>query len=438
MAQQTPIAVDASELSSTPQAPVTAVQPVAAQGSSTQTPIPVNAQELSSTPDPFGAVGGTVHKPTFEELAQRGRESRTGYLPPNSIGPQLSTAEQLKRDPGMPLRSKIREIENYTQEGRQVHPLLATVGDYLKKIYIPGGEAPNDLEHPLAQPVPPPLPGMGAALEGAAAESATANATANAARTTAAAPAEAAPSTMTKIVKGAKVAQKPAQSAIRTAASAATEAPTVQPLSLPRVLEQPIDATEAQAKNLYSQIDAAAGTDIKALREKLGNTEYQIRNLTDTEADQAMESKLEESRRGLLDKIEQAKQDAMKAGVDPATLDQADVAYRKAQALRDVQKIFQNPSNIYGNVRAGQDELINIKPTVQALQKLQYADKYGGSRLEQALGEQNANALLGKLYEADRLGQSAIRARNIAEWIAGGTAGLATVADAVKHLASGK
>jgi hypothetical protein len=427
MAQQTPVAVDPSELSSTPQAPETKVS----QPASGVTPVPVNAQELSSTPDPFASVGGTSHKPTFEELAQKGRESRPGYLPPNSIGPQLSTAEQLKRDPGLPLRNKIREIESYTMEGRKVHPILATVGDYLSKVYVPGGEAPNDLEHPLAQPVPPPLPGLSGALEGAASESAATASAANAARTTsAAAPAgEAAPGVVSKVLKGAKVAQPKAEGALRTAASSASDAATVQPQSLPRILEQPIDATESQAKSLYSKIDEAAGTDIKDLREKLSNTEYQIRQAADPD----IEAKFEAKRASLIDKIQQAKQDAAAAGVDPKTLDQADALYGKAQALRDVEaKVFKNPSIVSGNARLGQPETIDVDKALDALQKLQYADKYGSSRLEQALGEQNANALLGKLYEAKRLGQSAIRAQRIAEWIGGGIVAAGPVIEGVK------
>ncbi len=426
--QQTPISVDMSELSDTPQAPESKLSaPPANTAQSGSALIPVSMQELSDTPDPFSSVGGVAHK----TLAERFREGRPGYLPPNSVGPQLSMAEQLKRDPGMPLRTKIREIENYTQEGRQVHPILATVGDYLKKVFVPGAEVPNDLEHPLASPVPPPLPGLSSALEGASAVSTVASA-ARAATT----PAAEAPSVVSKIVKGAKVAQPKAQSALREAASVASESPTAQPMSLPRILEQPIDTTEAQAKSLYSKIDAAAGTDIKALREKLGNTEYQIRNLTDTEEDRVLEARLEASRQGLLDKIDTAKQDAIKAGVDPATLDQADATYGKAQALREVEKIFKNPNNISGNARLGQEEIINVDPTVKALQKLQYADKYGGSRLEQALGEQNANALLGKLYEAQRLGQSAIRARRIAEWVGAGILAAGPVIEGTKVLLS--
>jgi hypothetical protein len=378
----------------------------------TMSPSEFNAQPSSA--DPFAAVGGTRHLP----------------FGPNSIGPQPSMGEQLKADPGMPLRTKIREIENYTQEGRKVHPILATVGDYLKRIYVPGAEVPKDAVLPYGgQPdLPLPLPGLSSALEGAAAESATANAARTAAASATPA-AEAAPGVISKVVKGAKVAQPKAQGALRTAASSASEAATVQPQSLPRILEQPIDATEAQAKSLYSKIDEAAGTDIKDLREKLSNTEYQIRQAADPD----IEAKFEAKRASLIDKIQQAKQDAAAAGVDPKTLDQADALYGKAQALRDVEaKVFKNPSIVSGNARLGQPETIDVDKALDALQKLQYADKYGSSRLEQALGEQNANALLGKLYEAKRLGQSAVRAQRIAEWIGGGIVAAGPVIEGVK------
>jgi hypothetical protein len=391
------------------QPPAAAAAPAPSQ-SSVQ---PTLQEAVTAHNDPFTAVGGKAHIDSN-----------------NMIGPQPTLGQQFKWDPGTPLRTAIRNIENYTEEGRKEHPALSTVGDALKRIYEPAAEVPHDVEHPLAQPVPPPLPGFSAALEGGAADVAAAN-TAVAARPVATA------SLASKITKGAKVAQQPAKEALTEAAGAVSKAPNVE-TSLPHILEQPIDETESQYKSLYAKIDQAAGTDIKELRKKLSNTEYQIRNLTDTEADQALEGKLEESRRGLIDKIEQAKQDAIAKGVDPKTLDQADAAYGKAQALQEVEKVLKNPSNIIGNARVGQEESINVDSTIRALQKLQYSDKFSGSRLEQALGEQASNALLGKLYEAQRLGQSAIKARVVAEWITGGIAGVATVADAAKHLMPGK
>jgi hypothetical protein len=63
----------------------------------------------------------------------------------------------------------------------------------------------------------------------------------------------------------------------------------------------------------------------------------------------------------------------------------------------------------------GTPETINVDSAVKALQKLQDSRPYGGSRLEQALGKENANQLLKDIYSAQRAGASAakIRARII-------------------------
>jgi hypothetical protein len=391
-----PVEVDASDLSSTPQP---AQQ--ASTGKNLGAPVEVDPQDLTKGADPFEQVDGHLMR-------------------------QPSLGQQFKWDVGTPLRTAIRNIENYTQEGRKEHPALAIVGDALKRVYVPGDEVPNDPTHPLAQPVPPPGPGFSSALEGGAADAAAAN-------TTVAARPPVSATVTQKLIKGAKVEQAPAKAAIQDAAAAASKNPMTE-TSLPYIMEQPIAEGESEYKSLYSQFDRAAGTDIKKLRDDLEHTEYQIRQAIDPDA----EAKFEAKRSAIMDKIEQAKHDAVAANVPLDTLDKADKVYGRVQAQRDVEKVFQTPANVFGNARRGADELINVEPTIKALQKLQYADKYGSSRLEQALGEQNANALLGRLYEAQRLGQSAIRARVIAEWIAGGVIGAGTLVDAAKHLMPGK
>jgi hypothetical protein len=221
------------------------------------------------------------------------------------------------------------------------------------------------------------------------------------------------PSLFQKITKGKEVAQKPATAALRTGAEGVT---TVQPESLRTVLEEPIDRIEGEAKANYRQIDKASGTDFKSLNEKVSNTDNQMRQLTDTEADQALAEKLEASRTGLIDKIAKAKQQALDNGVDPGLLDKADAQFKQAQALRDVEsKVFKNPNIVQGNTAMGTPETINVDSAVKALQKLQDSRPYGGSRLEQALGKENANQLLKDIYSAQRAGASAakIRARII-------------------------
>ena len=72
-------------------------------------------------------------------------------------------------------------------------------------------------------------------------------------------------------------------------------------------------------------------------------------------------------------------------------------------------------------------ETVNVDSAVKTLQKLQDNTKYGGSRLEQALGKEQAQALLNDLYSAQRQGVKAMTrqqwATRIAKVVAGGGAG---------------
>jgi hypothetical protein len=220
-----------------------------------------------------------------------------------------------------------------------------------------------------------------------------------------------------QILKGEKVAQEPAQQALRGGADAASGAPgaAAKTPSLRTVLEKPIDTIESNAKAAYRQVDEAAGTDFKALREKLENTEYQLRQLTETEEDVAKEASLEKSRTAIMDKIEAAKQQAIKAGVDPKLLDQADAQFKQASALKDLQtKVFKNTGIISGNKALGAEESVNVNQAVKELQKLQDNTKFGAARLEQALGKDGALAILKDMYAAQKAGIQAMSRQEFA------------------------
>jgi len=245
-------------------------------------------------------------------------------------------------------------------------------------------------------------------------------------------PAASGPGIVKQVIKGADISQPEAQEALRSGAKA-SGVPSVEPKSLRTVVEQPIDALDSSAKSLYRQIDQAAGTDFKALNEKLANTEYQIRQLTETEEDVAKEAALEKSRTAILDKIDAAKQEALKAGVDPKVLDQADAHFKQARALSDLEtKVFKNPSIVGGNTAFGSKETVDVDKAIRQLQKLQDVSKYGGSRLEEALGKQGAGELLEKLYAAQRAGTTAVKYQQIAKWIAGLGIGGAITREALK------
>ena len=230
------------------------------------------------------------------------------------------------------------------------------------------------------------------------------------------------PGIIRQIVQGERVSQPQAGEAIRTAANAGSKeggVTTVQPQSLRELASQPIDSLTAKAKASYRVIDDAAGTDFKALNEKLENTEYQIRNLTETEEDLAKEGALEKSRQGIIDKIAQARQAAIDNGVDPKLLDEADQQFTQAQALRDVEaRVFKNPSVVKGNVKFKTPETVDVDAAIKTLQRLQDNEKYGAPRLEQALGKEGADGLLKDLYEAQRAGQTALKRQQFAKMVA--------------------
>jgi hypothetical protein len=229
----------------------------------------------------------------------------------------------------------------------------------------------------------------------------------------------AAPEVAEQVVKGDRIAQPQADAALRRAANTGSREAglsTVQPQSLRTVLEDPIESLETEAKSQYRQIDRAAGTDFKALNDKLSNTEYQIRQLTETEEDIAKEAGLEKSRTAILDKIEAAKQEAIANGVDPTALDEADAKFKQANALKDVEsKVFKNTGVVKGNVVHGTPEIVNVDAAVKALQKLQDTEKFGGSRLEQAFGKAGAKAVLDDMYSAQRAG---VKAMTRQQWAA--------------------
>jgi hypothetical protein len=243
-----------------------------------------------------------------------------------------------------------------------------------------------------------------------------------------------------QVAQGEKIAQPQAQEALRTGVRAgSTEAgvTAVQPPSLRAIVEEPIHSLDASAKAAYRQIDAAAGTDFKALNEKLSNTEYQIRQLTDTEEDVAKEAALEKARTATMDKIEAAKQQAIDNGVDPKLLDKADAQFKQARALEELEaKVFKNPNVVAGNAVRGTPETINVDSAVKALQRLQDKEEFGGSRLEQALGKKGADDLLNDMYAAQRAGTKALTRQQFAVKLAKyGLPAAATIGGAAYELA---
>jgi ElaB/YqjD/DUF883 family membrane-anchored ribosome-binding protein len=244
------------------------------------------------------------------------------------------------------------------------------------------------------------------------------------------------PGFIQQVLQGEQVAQVPAQAATRAAVKAGgaeVGLSTVQPAGLRTLAEEPISIVNGLKKNVYGQVDKAAGTDIKTLYDKLDA----INDKIDLEASGSpAEAKLEEARTSQMQTIEDAKAQARTKGVDvDKMLAKGDALHTREMALRDLQKGFLKNVNIVpGNAAAGTPETINVDSAVRAVQKLQDNTKFGAPRLEQALGKDGAKKFLDGLYAAQRGGAKAIKAqelmsnlKTIAEWTGGlSGAGLAT------------
>lgn len=417
-----------------------------------------------------------------------GRPANVPLTPPENIGtgPTISarsnTGTKLN---SIPLARKLfdavnalDDAANFTEKDREQHPIqaeLATVADRMKGFLFGGAANPSNnigtgqygmLTNPVTAGLIPGAEGSPAAAEaieggvnalksGAAAI----RGAVGGAKTVGEAVDEANaathvydPATKTinpiqkikdlyqQVRRGEDVAQGPAQSALRTSVQEAAADESMANnvaanKSLRTSLEEPIDTFHSQAKTLYKQIDDAAGTDFKALNDKLANTNYQLRQLTETEEDMAKEGALEKSRVAIMDKLAAAKQDALDNGVTPETLDKADQSFRQAEAMKDLEaKVFKNPSVVQGNARFGSSETVDVNKAVVQLQKLQDKTEFGSSRLEQALGPDAAKNLLSNIYKAQRSGKTALKTQQIAKW-AGITLGGATAAKGLGALA---
>jgi hypothetical protein len=223
------------------------------------------------------------------------------------------------------------------------------------------------------------------------------------------------PQIVKDVTQGAEVAQVPAQEAVRTAAktgAADVGLSTVPPAGLRTLAEEPINAVNTMKKNVYGQVDKAAGTDLKTLYDRLDKVNDQI-DLTAPGSPE--EARLEAARTGQMQTIEDAKNVARAKGVNvDKLLDQGDALHTREMALRDFQKGFlKNTGIIEGNAAAGTPETVNVDSGIKALQKLQDNTKFGAPRLEQALGKAGAQQLLKDMYAAQRLGVKAVNLQTL-------------------------
>jgi hypothetical protein len=121
-----------------------------------------------------------------------------------------------------------------------------------------------------------------------------------------------------------------------------------------------------------------------------------------------MQCSIETKRNDIETSQAQMLEDLKEKGIDPKIADDAVTHYKQAMALRDLDRAVK--SSTVGEARIGGKEVVNPKTFTNRVQKL-----YDSGRLEQALGEEGADALLKEAYAA----KTAKSLQTLGKWTAG-------------------
>jgi hypothetical protein len=242
------------------------------------------------------------------------------------------------------------------------------------------------------------------------------------------------PGIVQQILKGRDVAQPGAQAVVRSGVQSSTEtagtadesiAGNIQNQPLLKgnqtVVDEPLNAIKANESAAYQKMDDVAGFDVKAEKAQLANDQYKLKQLGNTEADNAARENLTESISDSQTRITDAESKIQQAGIDPKA---ADVLHQQRMAGMDFKKALVKNTNADGS--------INVSGMLRDAKNLRF-NKYG-DRLQQFMGKDGADNFVRHLDQLDKLGAHAVKAQRIAKWIGGSIAGIGTAADIASHL----
>lgn len=188
-------------------------------------------------------------------------------------------------------------------------------------------------------------------------------------------------------------------------------------------------AVKAKASALYKQLDQAiGGTRFQTYDEQLSNVRRALKNSAGIDPD--ADGRLVERINDLEDAKAAALDQAKAAGVDPKLIEQANAAWRQASALEDLSKHIQaSTSGLRGDLAQG------AKAAPEALSPAKLATRanrlYDTGRLQQALGESQADDLLRHIETTKQAAQDA--AENAARQSEAATAKAAQQTAAVRR-----
>lgn len=377
-----------------------------------------NGQAPTAAPPPGPTMGAT---PTNDPQT----------LLPNSAGPfergALKIAAPFARK-AMDAVDKLREIENFTQEGEQEHPVQAFMGHIANKLegFLFGNERHPEagigtgksgmLTNPITASLIPGAegePAAAAAIKGGASLVKGGYQTVKDLVTGGKA-AEGAPSLVKQVLKGEKVAQEPAKSAVRATVGAEDEAKLLE--GNKTVVDEHLKGIAAKEKAAYEIQDKAAGFDVKETRAKLKDAEWKVKQ---PEIDEATRERLTKTIGESKQSISDAEGKLKEAGINPK---EADTLHQQRMAGQDFKKTLIQHISPDG-------ESVSVDGLLNASKKLRFS-KYG-DRLEQFMGKEGAEKYMKELQDAQDMGAHALKVRKIAEVIGGTLGAGATIAGSV-------
>jgi hypothetical protein len=214
--------------------------------------------------------------------------------------------------------------------------------------------------------------------------------------------------TAREVVQGERVAQAPAQAALRSVAG-------TEEARLGESLTKPIETAKTAKDALYQQV-GDANEMLKPKIASLQKIEQKLDDFIHEEEPTRIQSdemvQLEAERDQIRKEVESEGGDAAKL------MKQANNSYKQFRSQQAIEKkIFKNPSVVSGDVKYGTPETVNVDAAINNLRRLQ-TTRYG-DQVTMAFGQEGAEELFGKLYEAQRLGVHAMKAQRVAKWIAG-------------------
>ena len=176
--------------------------------------------------------------------------------------------------------------------------------------------------------------------------------------------------------------------------------PSAEHPSIRKSAEGVADRIMAESKGDYQMLDQESGGRIQRFRDKLEANRRKLMNLTDSEEDRNTEASILKNQKETEDSMHD-EFDALRAkGVDPKILDRADANFKKSQALYDLDNDIKkstsgaHPGESHPDLLKESPETVNAKTLHKRINA-----RYDSGRLQEALGEENANKMFDHTLE---------------------------------------